>query len=588
MKKMFRSDDRTHAAYGGRKILITVLLLILWTAFLFPASANSGISNLAVKTHPSNDNYLTLFFDFTAGGKTYTTFVAGIRTDSDPDLWAEALAEEIAGHISAGKPLRIVSRKTGKANEYVLSGVDLMDVEKQNLQETDYYSTGEVPPFLSDSQLCWAAAASNALEISGWGRTATRLNPGKVDFKNEDDVFAYFANNVMDADDMAIEGVKWFLDGIQVDQYTDPDTGEPIFGVYHWKGAQLWEEGSGGLAKDICAADVASNEYDTVYYGIHSLISPTGLQNAADVLEKGYGIALGIEPFGMMAGHDLAMTGTVREKTSGGSGKVVAVFLADSDNDAPCYDYDDAAAAQAAGPRAENVNSFEMYPIREIVNEDATGVCIQDYWMWPEEDSMISNILSVRPYSADLPKDPEGTADVYASPDMVPVQIRLGEDALSYANTSVGIPLDISTTLHNQSYVPVTDNDSATVKLRYMIYRDGKQVGSVTKDIELTGKRLFPLSRDSEGTTVAYTFTEPGRYVIGVEIIGFEDADGPIREAYTHNNSLKNAFVIVEGMPPMPPTGDESGVVLYTGMLVSAMVLVIVLRNRRKRIQDRG
>lgn len=578
---MFHSADKSVSVHRGRKILAALLVFILWTTFLFPVFADSGITGLSLKTHPANDRYLSLSFDFTSGGRTYTAFLTGIRTDADASLWAQPLAEEIAHSFSAGKKLRIASRKTGKPNEYVLSGVDLMDVEKQNLEEPEECATGEVPTVISDSLLCWAAAASNALELSGWGRAVTEMNPGKVDFKNEDDVFAYFASNFMDSGSLAIEGEKWFLTGMQIDESTDPQTGEPSFGVYHWIGAQLWEKGSGGLAKEFCAADVTSQDYDKLYAGMRHWATPAGLAQGADDLEKGYGVSLGIEFLGSLGGHDLTMTGTIREKTSGGSGKVVALFLADSDNDAPTYDYNDPAAEQAAGPRSKRVNSFEMYPIRESRYEGETGVCVDGFWMHPESDTIIADIMSVRPYSAGLPKEPTGTKDVYASPDMVPVVFRLGEEAMSYAETTVGTPLEIRVNLNNQSYVPITAKASATVNIRYLIFKDGKQIDTLQKNVVLTGKQLFPLSRDHEGTDVWYTFREPGKYTIGVEILGLEDADGPIREAYTHNNSLKDAWVTVSDVPPLPPTGDQSNLLLCLVLLtVSLSGTLLCLRRK--------
>ena len=383
----------------------------------------------------------------------------------------------------------------------------------------------------------------------------------------------------MDAGCLAIEGEKWFLTGMQSQEKADSETGEPWFGKYHWIGAQLWEKGSGGLAKDFCAADVTSRNYDTVHAGLHHCASPAGLAQGADDLEKGYGISLGIE-FGGIGGHDLTMTGTIREKTSGGPGKVVALFLADSDNDAPSYKYGDAAAEQAAGPRSGRVNSFEMYPVGETGFDNGTGVFVDDFWMHPECTTVIADIMSIRPYNAGLPKEPAGTTDVYASPDMVPESFRLGTDALAYADTTVGTPLKISVKLNNQSYVPVTARDSAAVTIRYLIFRDGKQVDSVLKNVVLTEKQLFPLSIDSDGTEIMYTFREPGQYVIGVEIIAFEDADGPIREAYTHNNSLKGAKVTVADIPPMPPTGDRSCILLYLILFAVSVSGGLLLRRK--------
>lgn len=165
----------------------------LFAQLLSASSAFAAtVSHVKVTKHPANDHSLSLSFDLTANGQEYTVFITGIRSSAAPSLWADALAQQIADSFAQGKTLRIANKATGKANEYVETHIDLMDAEKQNLTAIPDWEPGEVPAFMSDSQLCWAASASNALELSGWGRAMTKKHPGKVNFKNEDDIFAYF------------------------------------------------------------------------------------------------------------------------------------------------------------------------------------------------------------------------------------------------------------------------------------------------------------------------------------------------------------------------------------------------------------
>ena len=579
---MFRYPERPFPVHRGIRLWTMFLLLMLGLSFLFPASAASGVTGLTVESHPANDRYLTVSFDFTAGGKTYAVFITGIRAGADPSSWAKPLAEKVAESYTVGKHLRISTRSTGKPDEYVISGVDLMDAEKQNRKEVNW-DTDDVPSYMSDSQLCWAAGASNALELSGWGRVLTDLNPGKVDFQNEDDIFAYFAGNVMDTGYRALDGHRWILTGLNVDQKTDPDTGEPEFGHFFWKGPQLWKAGTGGLAKDYCPTDVVSRDYDSLRQAFIDRLSSVGLRDGADLLEKGYGVSMGLEfedNFG--SGHDLCLAGTVREKASG---DVVAVILADSDNDAPVYEYGDTAAEQAAGPRSERVNSLDMYTIREMGEKGKSVLRVENYWMYPDT-TLISDVTTVKPFSMGLPKETEGTRDVYADPDMVPQNVRVGYNRFGFSDEIVGTPVYLDTSLNNQSYVRLTEDPSATVTLRYIIYKDGVKVDSFTKDVLLTEKQLFPLSLSTEGTDVYYTFREPGEYMVGAEVIGIRDSKGSIREAYTRNNMVKNAKVTVTAVSPMPPTGDSTPVLLLFMALACSLVTILFLFRKQKKVSE--
>lgn len=533
-----------------KKLFRLALTFFLAFAFLVSSRAMAdaaNVCNVTVSVHPANDRYLSLSFDLAAGGQGYTAFLTGIRQKDDPSPWAEPLAQRIADSFAGNRGLRIATRATGKPDEYTVEAIDLMDAEKQNLHTAPEWETGEKPAFASDTQLCWAAAASNALELSGWGRAVTELNPSEVDFGNEDDIFAYFAANFTDSGSLAIEGEKWFLNGVDIDQQVDRTSGEPLFGVWHWMGAQMMEEGSGGLAKKYCAASVTGSDYALSSMGAIHYATVTGLEQAADDLEKGYGVSLGIQFVGEMGGHDLCLVGAIREKLpDGGAGRVIAVFLADSDNDGADYEYSDTEAEQKAGPRGERVNSFEMYFVDETsYAEGLDAAVLRNFWMHPETDTAVTDIMSVKPFSVGLPTETEGTGDVYASPDLVSKEIIVGEDYERYTNAKTGEEVFICANISNQSFARVTDEDSAAVTIRYHIYRDGAEYDTVMKDVPLDGARLLPLSSDRDGADVTYTFTEPGVYEIGVEIVSAVDSRGVIREAYRQNNLLVFSRVTV-------------------------------------------
>ena len=579
---MFRTNEKKGSLRMKAVFCVSLLSVFLLLAPVSGAFASQTVENLKVTIHPANDRYLCLSFDFTLNAGRYTAFITGIRSEADPNLWANALALKIADSFSKGKMLRITNQSTEKANEYTVPDIDLMDAEKQNLFTPPECDTGEAPQIMSDTELCWAASASNALELSGWGRAMTKLNPEKVDFKNEDDLFAYFAGNYMDYGNKSIEGEKWFLNGIHYEEDVNTESGEVLFGGFSWLGAQLWEKGSGGLMKEVCAATVVSQDYDIACSGVRHHVTQKGLNQAADDLEKGYGISVGVEFVNMLGGHDICMTGSIRSLTPQGPGDVMAVFLADSDNDAATYDYDDHEAEEKAGPREKRVNSFEMYPIRVENVADSDMVTLGGFWMHPETLTMISDIMSIKPYSDSIPKETLGTKDVYASPDLVSTEIVMGVNYFRQDETTVGIPFRICADVSNQSYVRLTNEPSATVTIRYLIEKNGVLCDTVTKDITLEGKRLLPLSRGRDGSEILYTFTEPGVYDIGVEILSVRDSNGNIHEAYVMNNTLRFARVTVNPVSPPPQTGDERPLFMLSAALVFSAAAVNFCLDKKR------
>lgn len=584
MKWMRSQKNKNSVPLRCKVVFLTALFSVLWLLMPFSrAFASQKVENLQVNVHPANDRYLCLSFDFTANGSRYTAFISGIRSEAEPSLWADKLAIKIADSFSRGETLRIASKSTGKTGEYVLPDIDLMDAEKQNLFTPPECETGEAPEVMSDTELCWAASASNALELSGWGRAVTKQNPGKVDFKNEDDLFSYFANNYMDYGNRSIEGKKWFLNGIHYEEEVDTKTGEVLFGGFSWLGAQLWEKGSGGLMKDLCAASVVSQDYDIACSGVRHHVTLKGLSQAADDLEKGYGISMGVEFVNMLGGHDICMTGVIRSLTHSGPGDVMAVFLADSDNDAATYDYEDQEAEKKAGSREERVNSFEMYPITVKTVADSELVTVDGFWMHPETLTMISDIMSIKPYNDAIPKETIGSRDVYTSPDLVSTEIVMGVNYFRQDETTVGIPFKICADISNQSYVRLTDEPSATVTIRYRIEKDGVLCDTVTKDVKLEGNRLLPLSRGRDGSEILYTFSEPGVYDIGIEILNAFDSKGSIHEAYVLNNTLRYARVTVKQAPPPPRTGDASPLAAAASLLVCSAATLHFCPKRRSR-----
>lgn len=634
---------------NAHRILQSIFLILLVFAAT-SASAETKVGPVSVSPSPGNDRYLNLTFDFTVDGKEYATFVTGITSDVNSSLWAPGLAERIAEHIAKGKKLRIATESTGRSWECVEPRINLIDAEKQNLKDVEW-EPGEVPDFNSDSVLCWAAAASNALEISGWGQAMTARHPDKVNLQNVDDIFDYLDTNFTDFGFLAVDGYKWFINGanggVNEGQMYDKESEKVKFGFFSILDAQLYEKNSGGLATEFCPASVSRRNYDAIYEGPSHNVTMKGLRDAADDLEKGYGVAMGIS-FGM-GGHDLCLMGTVREKNGNSKGDVVAVFLADSDNDTPRYAYDNEEAAAKAGSRRNRVNSYEMYmvsesgekPPREESDGEETGpnynwddeneepeeieededwdaiigdddnddnggngnsdtennqgatdaqpvVYLMNFYMHNGDNEEISDLMSIRPYSSDLPKETIGTRDVYTSPDLVPLLVEINRnefDSGPFMYVQTGEKMTVSSVIQNQSFVRLSFDDSADVTLRYHFYRAGTEVDTVMTTVRANGVSLHPAGKLSKITAIPYVFEKPGVYDIAVEIVKVADSKGNILEAYTQNNTLLYGRAYVAGTeeePELPQTGDAGSMILWILLMIGSCGVMMACSVKKK------
>jgi hypothetical protein len=63
----------------------------------------------------------------------------------------------------------------------------------------------KTPSNTEDDLLCWAAAASNVLEWTGWGMVGS--------FSNTDDIFAHFQDHWQDEGGWPDNAMEWWFDG---------------------------------------------------------------------------------------------------------------------------------------------------------------------------------------------------------------------------------------------------------------------------------------------------------------------------------------------------------------------------------------
>ncbi|HLA86162.1 MAG TPA: hypothetical protein VJL29_15350, partial [Thermoguttaceae bacterium] len=119
----------------------------------------------------------------------------------------------------------------------------------------------KTPQNNEDDYLCWAAAASNVLEWTGWGQ---------VDgMTTTDDMFAYFQNHWTDDGGWMDCGWDWWFDG------TNPGQ--------NWGGSQVDVSGGGFYPSE--------NVYDYIHWDFNE---QTTMSSINSYLHNGYGVTIGI------------------------------------------------------------------------------------------------------------------------------------------------------------------------------------------------------------------------------------------------------------------------------------------------------
>jgi hypothetical protein len=134
--------------------------------------------------------------------------------------------------------------------------------------------TEKSPHSSEDDKLCWAAAASNILDWTGWGHVN--------DINNTDDMFAYFQDHWTDRGGQMTYAWQWWLEGV------NPSDG--------WAGWSQVDIPGGGFHP--------SENYSSLY---HETTNASNAMSAIDTyLRSGYGTTVGIYGPG---GHALSVWG---------------------------------------------------------------------------------------------------------------------------------------------------------------------------------------------------------------------------------------------------------------------------------------
>lgn len=169
-----------------------------------------------------------------------------------------------------------------------------------------WHDANKTPDRDDDGSMCWAAAASNALDWSGWGSIPS------LSIKNHNDIFRHFKNSWTDQGGLMIFGWDWWFDGSNFTQ------GE-YWSSVGWSQVEPEDLGKGGFWPDY--------EFDKYYHyqNNRSEILPT----IDNFLHDGYSTTLAVykEEEGQKYGHALTCWGYEYN-----DGDYLGIYVTDSDD----------------------------------------------------------------------------------------------------------------------------------------------------------------------------------------------------------------------------------------------------------------
>lgn len=306
---------------------------------------------------PAGNGYYSVEFDV---GESQTAFITGLTANNLYEVQKEVVA----------------ARRNGKAVD--MTHVDFIDAEKMDRQAGSGL----------DSNLCWAAAASNVLHYTGWGARAHESLTGP------DAIFQQFIGYFNDEGLNSEDGFRWFFSGVNLQQgngyMAQVQNGYGLYGF-------LRDYAPGSLMRGYSILSDSSNQ-------------PLGLESTLTLLRRGWGCALGLgwyEPYRdgyrRDSGHAVTLWGYLRKKSFDAMdpNDYTALLITDSDSDkAGKYSVEAARTAE---------NRMTLTELRYVGFRDYSGSG-QSVTSWQLKGyqsrlGILETATVLQPYSAAIPRE---------------------------------------------------------------------------------------------------------------------------------------------------------------------------------------
>ncbi len=380
--------------------------------------------------------------------------------------------------------------------DFSIEDVDFIDAEKLASKRD------------GDDNLCWAGAASNMLQYSGWGR--------KAGFETEDDIFETFIDAFEDEGGNTAQGIAWF---------------------FHGGGTSLKKTGSGKYLPNYDLGDLAGSGWDLSFERTAQGISDGGLKKMTDYLKKGYAVGLDVSWPDTDLGHSITLWGCITDNSVDDCllAHYDSLIISDSDSN------------EAFGTdRRVAPNELDLYRVKELVEEndsfESISAAIYD------ERGIMTAYHYLAAYSDSIPfeTDDRATRDFLNDPD--------------YCITdAVFSSFDgYDETLGSRVYA-----DQAYLLVRIFNRGEGEPSGDPVRidytvkdengDVVLTNSDRYPLRREMSYQPLGkLSVLKDGSYTVEIVI----NPDASVAEALLYNNHYTTTFEVCGAAP------DTEGVTL--------------------------
>ena len=381
--------------------------------------------------------------------------------------------------------------------EVSLGDLAFIDAEKQ------YDIMDEFDQFLdSDQELCWAAASSNILHYTGWGKQAG--------FGSADYLLDQFAACFTDGGSRTEYGLEWFFNGYSPAEFI---AGWPKVNAV---GRFAYGEFA-GFFPEYCTQDVIEL--------VDVAGMPWNIDRVMVALREGCGVAIGLGQHydnGYRAGgHAVTLWGYVKDRDSDpvtDKSAYCALIIADSDNDVTW-----------GSNRRGAPNTLQVEPLEPVSLADMDTWCLSDYH---NRNWYLENFTILKSYSADIPID-NGTKNVFDQPDIALTMMETGISGMlsdAFAKDQAIEFLPYLTVRGDVAYSgPLTLTLTLANSSDEIVWNDIFDIS----DVYAAGSdRYFALDFD------AATLLTPGTYTVTAEISDMTE------DSYLNNNSASATFTV--------------------------------------------
>ena len=425
------------------------------------------------------------------------------------------------------------------------AGYRSFELDRLSFIDAEKLSTAKAgdETYSDDSELCWAASASNLLLYTGWAAKAGMDG-------DEDDLLDLFEASFGDGPGSVRYGLTWFFNG----SFYPDETQEALF--------EDWAHRKPGASEGNFLP-----KYPASFYVDKLSLErePENIREAARRLRDGWGAAISVGwyelqdgVYARVGGHAITVWGYIREADEDAldfdKNHYRALLTSDSDSDPTKM------GEPPSGDRRTAPDKLHIMPLEAAcvdARDTETEVRQVDAW-WAETlkpDGLLEEFIVLKPYSDEYPEDngtfdPENDpnwllSDVYISDCEEDLPFREGVRRVFAAGGAFSV-----TPFFGNGGAPYPGSGQIPYKA-YLRRDDGAFA-------ELGGGAGMLLNGGIYNTTkVALGALEPGDYTLRLEITD----DIALPEAYFTDNTLETGFTVTAD------AADLSGAALHADAL---------------------